>query len=194
MNKTLLAIVGSVFGAGLLILVMVVLGYVGFQNKSNRYENGIQAQYDENKNVFDNGFKKVLEAAQVTDKQADDLKDLYVSVAQGLKSPNLLMQALGQFNPQMDQSTYRKVQQLIESYHNDFQQRQTELISRKNEYKNYLTATLSGRIYNTVGAYPRIDLSKYDIVTSERTEDSFRTKKSEPLDIYKRKATPVAQQ
>lgn len=174
---------------GVLVLFgfSLFLGYFSFTSSANEAENGIKAQYQENQNVFDNGYKKVVEAAQITDKQADDLKELYTKVAQGLTDQKQFLLALGAFNPNMDQGTYKKVQQLIETYHNDFQARQTDLIARKNKYQNLLTVAWSGRFFNQFAGYPHIDLTKFDIVTSDKTQDAFTTKKAEPLDIYKRK-------
>jgi hypothetical protein len=160
-----------------------VLGYFSFTSTANQYENGIEAQYSENQNTYDNGWKKVVEAAQITELQAAQLKGLYVDVLKGLKDSNAMLLALGQFNPNMDQGTHKKVQQLIEAFRNDFRERQSELIARKNEYKNYLTVNWSGRFFNMIAGYPKIDLKKFDIVTSNRTEDAFKTKRDEPLNL-----------
>lgn len=57
-------------------------------------------------------------------------------------------------------------------------------MSRKQEYKNLYTGTMHGRFYNMLANYPHIDLSKYDIVTSEKTQTDFGTKKAAPLKVF----------
>ena len=165
------------------LLSLMAITYFDFVSTANIYENGIVAQYTDNQNVYDNGFKQVLEAAKVTTKQADDLNKLYKEVLSGVKDSGAVLLALGKFNPDMDQNTYRKVQQLIESFRNDFKQRQTELIARKNQYKNFLTGSTKNRAVNQFANYPKIDLATYDIVTSDETQDTFKTKRAKPLDI-----------
>jgi hypothetical protein len=183
MNTKTIAFLAT--GAVLILGILgFILGYYGFSSTANQFENGIVAQYSENQNNFDNGWKSVKEAAQVPTQQADQLKGMYLDVAQGLKSPGQLVLALGQFNPNMDQATYRKVQQLIESFHNSFAERQMELVARKQQYQNYLTVSWGGRFYNQLAHYPHIDMGKYDIVTSQRTDDTFRTKKSDELNVF----------
>ena len=81
-------------------------------------------------------------------------------------------------------AVYKDIQQSIEVFHTQFAQSQTELVSRKQEYQNLLTGTTSGRFYNMLAHYPHIDMSKYDIVTSAKTEQDFDTKQAGPLDVF----------
>ena len=64
MKKFLIVFFGIV---GLTIIggISLIFGYVGFQNECNKYENGIIAQYDVNRNIYDNGYKSILEIASV---------------------------------------------------------------------------------------------------------------------------------
>lgn len=185
--KSGLAILGGLAGAFVFVIVTLVFGFVGFQNEANRYENGIKAQYTENQNVYDNGWKKVVEVAQVPDKYTNQLKQIYTDTMQGRYGENgsqALLQFIQEQNPQIDATLYRQIQQDVEIFRNDFTQSQRELVSRKQAYANFLNTNTSSRFYNFIGAgYPKIDLSKYDIVTSGKTQDAFTTKKDEPLKI-----------
>lgn len=181
----------AVLGVVGMLVVGVIFGFIGFQNESNRYENGIKAQYDNNRNVYDNGWKKVKEMAQVPELYTDQLKDLYDGTMTGRYGPNgsrALLQFIQEQNPTLDATLFRQIQQAIESFRNQFQQSQTELVARRQQYENYLTTNTSSRFYNWVsgGSYPKIDLTKYDIVTSDKTEEDFQRKKSEPLDLKPR--------
>jgi len=170
---TVLTIVGIIVGIAVLLATSLAFGYVNFGNEANRSENGIVAAWTNNKNVYDNGWKTVMEKAQVPKEYIGQMKDVYDGVMKGRYGPNgsqALLQFIKEQNPTIDASVYRDIQQAVEIFHNQFAQAQTELVSRKQEYQNLLTGTMHGRFYNLVAHYPHIDLSKYDIVTSTKTE------------------------
>ncbi len=185
MSKLLGTVLISI-GVFFLSILILVFGYVGFSNDANKFEVDIQAKYTDNKNVYDNGWKKVKEAAQVPDLQVEALQKVYASAMQGrygADGSKAVFQFIKEQNPTIDQTTFIKIQQDIEAFRNEFQSNQTRLVSRKQAYQTFLTATSNGRFYNMLGGYPHIDLSKFDIVTSEKTETDFATKKSEPLTL-----------
>lgn len=182
--------------AGILVILFVLivgslgLGYLSFSNRAAGFEVDIKAAYTNNQNVYDNGYKKVTEIAQVPQMETDAMKQLYDGTMKGrygADGSKAMMQFIKEQNPTIDQASYRKIQQTIEIFRNEFQANQTKLISEKQEYERYLTATTSGRIYNFVGHYPRIDLSVYDIVTSDRTESAFKTKRDEAINLTGKK-------
>lgn len=187
MSKVLgvaLSLVGVVVVGALLL----VFGYIGFSNDANKFEVDIKAKYADNKNVYDNGYKKVKEVAQVPDLQVEALQKVYATAMTGrygADGSKALFQFIKEQNPTLDQTTFLKIQQDIEAFRNEFQSNQTALVSRKQAYETFLTATTSGRFYNSFAGYPRIDLTKFDIVTSDRTEKTFDTKRDEPLDLKK---------
>lgn len=185
MTKALTVVLGVV-GLFVVSTLLLVFGYIGFSNDANKFEVDIKAKYADNKNVYDNGWKKVTEVAQVPALQVDALKELYSATMTGRYGANgskAFLQFIKEQNPNLDQSTFVKIQQDIESFRNEFQSNQTALVSRKQSYETFLTATTSGRFYNMVGSYPHIDLTKFDIVTSDKTEKTFDTKRDEPLKL-----------
>lgn len=187
MGKTT-AIVLSIVGVFFLSGFMLFFGYIGFGNDANKFEVDIKAKYTDNQNVYDNGWKKVMEVAQVPALQTDALKSLYDATMKGRYGANgskAMLQFIKEQNPALDQTTFLKIQQDIEAFRNEFQSNQTQLVSRKQAYETYLTATTSGRFYNMIGGYPHIDLTKYDIVTSDKTQQDFNTKRADPLKIGK---------
>jgi type II secretory pathway pseudopilin PulG len=176
-----------VLGIALLFGVSLVFGYIGFGNEANRFENGITAAYSNNQNVYDNGWKTVMEKAQVPNQYAKQLKELYTDTMTGRYGPSgskALLQFIKEENPKLDPSIYVQIQQSVEIFHNQFTQAQTELVSRKQEYQNLYTGTMHGRFYNLIAHYPHIDMSKYDIVTSEKTQQDFGTKKAPKLELF----------
>lgn len=186
MNK-LMIVAAGIFGAMALLGLMLIFGYIDFTNTANRFENGIKAQYSENQNVYDNGWKKVTEVAQVPQAQVAALKDVYMGAISGTFGANgsqALLQAFQVHQINIDQQTYVRIQTVIEEFRNAFQQRQSEMVSRTQAYENFLTATTSGRFYNMLGNYPHIDMEKYTkLVTSQKTEDVFKSKQDEALTI-----------
>jgi hypothetical protein len=191
------------FGALFLIFALVLgglgLGYLSFGNTANSYEVSIKATYTNNQNVYDNGWKRVLEISQIPAMQADQVKSVYDGVMHGRYGANgsqAMVQVIKEQNPNLDPKLYRKIAQQIEIFHNQFESNQTKLISQKEEYERFLTATTSGRIYNGVagflgGKYPRIDMDKYGIVTSDETQSAFDTKRAGALQVYK-PSTPAS--
>jgi hypothetical protein len=181
---------GIILGIFVLVAALVggslVLGYMDFSNQAAGFEVDIKAQYNNNRNVYDNGFKKVTEIAQVPQLEIAGLKQLYDGAMKGRYGSDgskAMAQFIKEQNPTLDQPSFRKIQQTMEIFRNDFQGNQTRLISEKQAYERFLTATTSGRIYNTVGHYPRIDLSVYDIMTSDQTEHDFATKRGAAINI-----------
>lgn len=71
---------------------------------------------------------------------------------------------------------------------NDFQVGQTRLLDEKRAYQTEL-AKFPRMIFMSILSFPKIDLKKYDIVTDDRTEAKFETKREEALQL--RPAEPV---
>lgn len=184
--KTSLLAVSAVFALILVLGGGFAMGYVGFGNTANGFENQIKAQFDQNKNVYDNGWKKVREVAQVPDMYADKVKEVFVASIQGRygnDGAKATFLALQEANPQIDASLYAKIQLVVEQFHDQFEQNQQRLISIKQEYQNFLTATTSGRFYNNIAGYPKLDLTKYEIVTSDKTETDFAKHRASELNL-----------
>lgn len=171
---------------GLVVLLFVGIGIVvSTNNTCVVHEAGIKAQYDQNKNNYDNYFKKLMEAAQVTDAYRDDMQKLYDGVMAGRYGANgsqAMMQWIKEHNPNVDAALYRQLQQIIEAGRNGFEADQKQLIDKKRSYEIY-TASFPRNLAVSVLGFPKIDLAKYGIVTSERTEQDFERKKSEPFKI-----------
>lgn len=184
--KLLIGIGASVLAFVLLGAIVIASMFVGVNNQCISLEKGIQKQYGDNQNSYDNYFKKVLEAAQVTDKYAADFKSIYEKVMQGrygAGGSKAAFQWLQEHNPQLDASVYRQIQQIIESGRNDFQANQSSLLERKQIYETYI-ATFPNVIVSKMLGFPKIDLAKYDIVTSDETQKAFQDKKAAPLKVF----------
>ena len=174
--------VGALFT---LIGVSTMGTLIGVNNTSVNHEQSIKAQYKQNQNNYDNYFKKLQETAQVPDMYAADLKKVYDGVMQGrygADGSKAAFQWIKEQNPNFDTSLYKQIQQVIESGRNSFEADQKTLIDKKRVYEVLLGEFPSGVFAGFLG-YPKIDLDQFDIVTSDTTQDAFRTKKTKAIKL-----------
>lgn len=183
----------SIAGVVLAFIVFFGIGYIGFRNSANSYEIGIAAQYDQNKNDYDNGWKKVMEVAQIPAMQMNQTKELYTAVMTGrygTDGSKAFASFIQEQNPNLSPQLYIEIQQTVQAFRDKFEASQTNLISRKQEYSRFIQATTTALMYNWIGNYPHIKVGipigasdDYQIVTSDRTQTDFQNHKSEPLQI-----------
>jgi hypothetical protein len=173
-------------------LVILVLGagacasMVGMNNNLVTQEAGIKAQYKQNQNNYDNMWKKFREASQVPKQYKNDLKEVYDSAIQqryGKNGSQAMFQWLKEHNPNFDSSMYTHLQQLVEAGRNSFEANQKMLLDKRRQYEVDLNIFPNSMVAGFLG-FPKIDLDKYDIVTSERTEEAFETKKAEEVQLF----------
>lgn len=178
---TLLAIIG--------FAVVCSIGYVGcamgYRSDCVHAENGIVAQYTQNQNDYDNMWKKFKEMAQVPAMYTEDLQKVYDSAIgkrYGANGSQAAIQFITEHNPNFDASMYVKLQAAIEAGRNGFAADQAQLIDKKRQYQDILQGNKAMFVGFWFG-FPKIDLSKFDIVTSDETQKTFQDKKSEPVQL-----------
>lgn len=177
----------------LLVAGSFFIGYLGYRNTAQSFEVDIPAQYTQTQNVYDNGWKKVVEMAQVPALQASQVKDVYAGVMTGrygAGGSKALISLIKEDNPKLGETTYLEIQRSVDAFHDSFQAAQNNLIARKQEYAKFVTATTAGIFYNWLGNYPHIHIGvpagtkdDYQIVTSDKTQTDFQNHKSEPLNL-----------
>lgn len=173
---------------GVLVLLAIAgvscVGWlIGTRNEFVQLEQGIKAQYDQNRNNYDNFVKSVVETAQVSGKYAEDLAKVARAAIEGRYGQDgskAVFQFIKEQNPQVDASIYAKIQQVIEAGRLSFETNQKTLIDKKRVYETKLLQFPDNIVAGVFG-YPKIDLTKYDIVTSDRTERAFETKRDEAI-------------
>lgn len=187
-------IVGLVSAALCLLFVLGIFGYaVGFNNNCVAKEQGIIAQYSQNQNNYDNYWKKLKEAAQVPEAYTEKLKTIYSAAMQGRYGSDgskAAFQMIQEQNPNVDPSMYRQIQQIIEAGRDSFMADQKSLLDKKRDYQTYI-GQFPGSLVAGFAGWPKIDLSKYDIVTSETTEQTFKTKKADQIDVFGKQPSKV---
>ncbi len=184
MNKKLIGI-GIGLSVVFLFLLIFISSIFGINNQCVGQEQSIIAQYNQNKNNYDNYFKKLKETAQVPDMYVDSFKKVYngiMSGRYGVGGSKAAFQWIQENNPNFDSSLYKQIQEVIEAGRNSFEANQKTLLDKKQIYQTLLGQIPDGFFAKLMG-FPKIDLEKYNIVTSEETEGVFNSKKSEPINI-----------
>jgi hypothetical protein len=179
--KTLIAVIG-VLG----VLAVVLVGsYVSNYNYGNEAETEIKAQYKNMKNILGQYSLKIKEAAQIPSMQTDDLAKLFngsLGARYGKDGSGAAMQWIKEQNPNLDQSTYKKLQQLIEAGRNKFENTQTRFIDAKRTYETNLGYLWKG-MWMRLAGYPKINLADYKIITSNHAKKTFDTGVDEGLQL-----------
>ena len=180
--KGILIVVAAVLGLG---IVIGAGSFVGVYNTCVEQETSIGAQYKQNQNNYDNFFKSVMETAQVATKYSADLKKVFDRAMTGRYGANgskATWAWIQEHNPTLDVNVYTKIQQIIESGRANFETNQKLLIDKKAVYNLTLTRFPTNLVAGAMG-FPKIDLTKMDIVTSDDTQKAFDTKKADAIKI-----------
>lgn len=146
-------------------------------------EVGIEAQFKQNQNSYDSYVKTLLETAKVSKEYANTVKQMFAEVVAGRKTSGELVRSIQEANPNLDPSLYIQVQRVIEVGRKDFASSQTALLDKKRVYETYIRMQPTAAIAGLFG-YPKIDLSKYDILISGRTATAFETLRDDDVDPF----------
>lgn len=186
---------GLLIGGGIVVLLILFVvigffGYMGWSNTANKFEQDIPAQYKKMQNVYDNGWKQVMEQNQLSDKYADQFKAAFQGIMRGDKDGQAAMIQVLTAMPNYDSSVVKKVMESVEIFHAEFKSAQDAIIALKQSYGTFLFATTTGRMLNTFGNYPHIKCGvpdgsedNYQIVTSGKTETDFKNHKADQLQL-----------
>ena len=164
------------------LIVLSVFGYgcsaMMFRGDCIKAEAGIKAQYSQNQNNYDNMWKRFKEIAAVPEMYANDLKELWSKAMSSRydKEGNTMFRWIQEQNPSLDPTVYKQLQRALEAGRNSFEGEQKQLLARKQQYEVLINGN-RGLFFNMWFNFPRIELEKYDIITSDKTEDVFKSKK-----------------
>ncbi len=163
-----------------------IASYVSAANYGNRAENSIKTNLDNNENIYANGTQKVMEIAQVPGMYAADLQKLVTADIQGRYGPNgsvATMQWIKERGLALDPSMYKRIQQVIESFRDEFQHAQTGQITMCREYQISLGNVWQGFWLARAG-YPKMDIDKQcKPVTTEKARQTFETKRDSGIQL-----------
>ena len=183
-KKTIIwLIAGSV--AVLLGLVIVFTG-VGAVNTEIELRNQAIAQEKANQVVYDEVWKVLQQKAGILDKYAEDFKSVYGTIMedryQGEKNgPSPTFKWIQEHNPTFSWEMYKDLSVAVEAYRGKFSRVQQRLVDIKREHENLRQKIPSCWF---VGNKPEL---KITIVTSTKTDYTFKSGKEDDIDLFKNK-------
>jgi hypothetical protein len=173
----------------LALIVPSVFGYISAYNLGNRTENQLTAILENNENIYANGTQKVIEIAQVPQMYAEQVSKVTREAIQGRygqEGSKAVFQMLQEQNPQLDPAMFSKIQVVIEEFRNKFERAQTDMIDVKRSYNTQLGSLWTG-FWLKIAGYPKIDLKKFDIVTTNKARETFETKRDSGIQLNQNK-------
>ena len=180
MNK-MLAFVLAGFAVFAGLVLVVALTWMSANNREVSLRNAITAKQQANQATFDNMWKQIKSAAEVTDAQKNALKEIFVEHAQarsGGGSDKAIVKWLQESVPNVDTTVFTNLQNIIVGARNSFTSDQVALLDLKREHDNVLTVFPSSLF---VGGRSHIDVQ---IVTSEKTERTFASGKDDDVKVF----------
>lgn len=169
----------------LCLAVPAIFGYVSAYNLGNRTENQLTAMLENNENIYANGTQKVIEIAQVPSMYAEQVGKVTREAIQGRYGQDgskAVFQFLQEQNPQLDPAIFAKIQVVIEEFRNKFELAQRDMIDVKRMYNTQLGSLWTG-FWLGVAGYPKVDMKKFEIVTTERARQTFDTKRDQGINL-----------
>lgn len=171
-----------------LIIVLILLGVLAIPvvatwthyTKANSLEEKIEAQYQSNQASYDAMWKSFKEMAQVTDLQAEQMKDVYTSVINGRYQDDItLIKMIKEDNPKMDDNMYSRLENHIATSRSDFSNKQKTLADIISQYNAYIR---NKPIMKMISGKETKDSSKY-ITTSSETQNAFKSGEDSEINI-----------
>ena len=179
-NGTIIAlVVVAVLG------VILVMSYISAANFGNRTEMTLKAKMEDNENIYANGTQAVMEIAQVPSMYKNDLLEIVKADIQGRYGSNgsqATFQFLNERNIPIDQSMYKAIQQQILAFRGKFEIAQREMLDQRRAYETAL-GTFPKSMFLSMAGYPKLDLSKYTIVTTDKARQTFETKRDSGIQL-----------
>lgn len=172
MQKRTMTIVAALT-VGALVALLAGTYAVSTVNSEVSLRNAIEAKQQDNRSEYDSLWKKITQAAQVTDAQKAALLEVvtaYAAARGGGGDDGAVVRWIQESVPDVDTSTFNNLQNIIAGSRDRFAMRQGELLALKADHDTLLESFPSGSLLAMLGREP-IDVT---VLTSTRTEDTFR--------------------
>jgi lysophospholipase L1-like esterase len=177
-----------VLGVIAIVVVGFVMAYISANNTGNRYEQNIKASFTQSENVLGQYAPKLREALHVTNLQKDAVRDIITGAntsRYGADGSKAATQFIAEQNPNLDQSSYQRVLNLIEAGRNDFQNAQERTIDQNRAYQTAL-GNMPGSFFLHLAGYPTpaYTAARYDqIVMSGHAAEAFDTRRDDGVNL-----------
>src|SRR3989344_6398587 len=182
MNTTTKLIIVGTMVLGFFALT-IGMAWVSANNKEISLRNQIEAQQKVCETYYDKLWKVLQQKAQVTDQYKAAFKEIYPALIEGRygnEKGGTLMKWIQESNPTFDVSLYKDLMSSIESERAGFFMEQKKLIDLDREHK-VLRQSFPASMF--IGSRPDV---KFTIITSEKTENVYKTGKENDVDLFKK--------
>lgn len=179
MNKVFGIIVVAV------IAVLAITCYVTAANKGNRIEMSLKAKIEDNENIYGQGTQAIMEIAQVPQMYKNDLLEIVKADIQGRYGPNgsqATFQFMNERQIPIDASMYKAIQNQILAFRAKFEVSQREMLDQRRAYETALGNVWEG-FWLSLAGYPKMDLTKVTIVTTDKARQTFETKRDTGIQL-----------
>ena len=171
MNKTILACLG-IFAAGVIAIIVVVSMWVSYNNQCARLTNQVSAKQTDNENQLSKLDNVLGTAGDVLIEQKNAVMAVATKYAEARGQGGSLFKMVQEAIPNLDQSTYQKLVNLISDENDGFAMHQTELLDLQREFNNLVDTWPSRLFVHTFGKYNDINVV---VVTTSAAHKSFQT-------------------
>lgn len=172
---------------GVFVLI-TAFACIGTYNNLVSLEQGIEASYKDNQNVYSSITNNMKSQGLVVKEYEDAVLKSIDKAIQGRYGTGGAKQAilfLKEDNPRIDPAIFSKLSAVIEAGYNKFEAAQTSRLDRIRIYKTELRSFPNNMLAGALG-FPKIDLAKYEtIVVSSDTKKAFETGIADPVNPLK---------
>ena len=177
--KTLIAVCGSVFLVGCIILGL----YISANNREVSLRNQFKAQQKSNESSFDKTWKVIQQQAGVAVEERETFRKTYVEImdsTQGVAGNGQLASFFTQAQVNISPDLFAKLMTTIEAQREGFHRDQQKLLEIVKQHDNVLTMFPSSFF---VGSREPLEAR---IVTSSKTDQTFITGQDNDVDLFKK--------
>ena len=176
-TMVVVAVLGVMAVAGSLLAIYAA----STNNAEVRLRHTIAAKQRDNESEYDSMWKKIAQAAKVTQIQKKALLDIFRAHAEarGGGSGNAILKWVKESVPNVDTTTFNNLQNIIAASRDRFTMRQKELLDLKQKHDTLLDSFPSGALLSMMGRQ-KIDVT---IITSSRAEKTSKAGKDDNLDL-----------
>ena len=184
MKKALIIGAIAIVGIGFLTILMLGIGAASFDTKEVALRNNITAKQSDHKNQMDAMWKIIDQNAQVAQEDRNTLTKLFNDYAAGRANGdskaifNWVKEAVPNVNVNSD--NFKTLMNTITAQRDGFKFRQTELLDLGRAHDD-LIMKFPNNVYAHLFGCKHIDLV---IVTSDLTEDAFKTGKDNDTKLF----------
>ena len=177
----------SVYVSLAVVALAILFGAVSFMNYNNseiQIRKQVEAQQEKLHVVFDATWKIIQQKAEVADQYKDAFAKIYPDLMAGRygnKRGGALLSFVTESNPNFDVTLYKDLSNAIEGQRMNFANEQSRLVDMKREHDT-LCEMFPGNLF-----LKNRDNIQIEIVTSDKTEDSFKTGRDNDTDLFNKK-------